>query len=620
MNKKSIDYRYAKTGEVTPRGWLKRQLEIQVEGLGGTLHTFWPDIKDSAWIGGSQDGWERVPYWLDGFIPLAYLLRNEELQQVASKYVEEIIARQAEDGWICPVPEDQRAGYDMWAYFLILKVLVVWHDATGEERVQGVVERALRCLDRHIDHNTLSAWGQTRWFEALVSIYWLHDRTGEEWLLELAVKLRAQGFDWVAFFEEWPMEKPLEYGRWSQMNHVVNQGMMLKSGPLYALISGTDRDRMAAVDMLRKLNTYHGMVTGIFTGDECLAGTSPVQGTELCAVVEMMYSLEWLTLLTGEGRWGDLLEQLTFNALPSTFSPDMKYHQYDQQVNQVQCVAHDPPVFLTNSSEGNLFGVEPNYGCCTANMHQGWPKFAQSLFMIGDRGMAVAAYAPARLETKWDGVPVAIDITTSYPFKDDITIQVSVERPVSFELKLRIPEWADPTLTVNGTTIECTPGGYVSMERMWNGNEVVSLLLSGRPELVPRPDGLAVLRRGALIYSIPIGEEWVKQEKSGTEETPWLNNYEVHATTPWNYGLSLDSESVKNLEFASDEPGKAPFSPEGAPVSVEVPVQRVEWSMERGCARSGPDGKPSGPTTTVRMIPYGCTNLRITEMPLAEKK
>ena len=45
--------------------WLKQQLQTQTEGLGGHLHTFWPDIKDSQWRGGSAEGWERVPYWLD---------------------------------------------------------------------------------------------------------------------------------------------------------------------------------------------------------------------------------------------------------------------------------------------------------------------------------------------------------------------------------------------------------------------------------------------------------------------------------------------------------------------------------------------------------------------------
>ena len=67
--------------ELRPSGWLKRQLEIQAEGLSGNLDKIWRDVRDSSWIGGDAEGWERVPYWLDGFIPLAYLLENEEAPQ-----------------------------------------------------------------------------------------------------------------------------------------------------------------------------------------------------------------------------------------------------------------------------------------------------------------------------------------------------------------------------------------------------------------------------------------------------------------------------------------------------------------------------------------------------------
>ena len=82
------------TNEIKPRGWLKRQLEIQAEGLSGNLDRFWRDIKDSAWIGGSAEGWERVPYWLDGFIPLACLLEDEDMMARAKRYIDSIIANQ----------------------------------------------------------------------------------------------------------------------------------------------------------------------------------------------------------------------------------------------------------------------------------------------------------------------------------------------------------------------------------------------------------------------------------------------------------------------------------------------------------------------------------------------
>ena len=69
MNQKFAEpaYRFFPAGDIHPSGWLRRQLEIQAECLSGHLDEFWPDIRDSQWSGGSCEGWERVPYWLDGF-------------------------------------------------------------------------------------------------------------------------------------------------------------------------------------------------------------------------------------------------------------------------------------------------------------------------------------------------------------------------------------------------------------------------------------------------------------------------------------------------------------------------------------------------------------------------
>ena len=124
MNKPK--WKFYTSKEIKPRGWLRRQLRIQADGLCGNLDKVWRDVRDSAWIGGDAESWERVPYWLDGFIPLAYLLEDDGLIMRAQKYIDAILAMQKEDGWICPCPDDKREEYDTWALILICKVLTVF--------------------------------------------------------------------------------------------------------------------------------------------------------------------------------------------------------------------------------------------------------------------------------------------------------------------------------------------------------------------------------------------------------------------------------------------------------------------------------------------------------------
>ena len=609
-------------GAIQPRGWLADQLHIQLQGLSGHLDRFWPDIQDSAWIGGQAEGWERMPYWLDGAIPLAWLSGDAALQGRIGGYLDYILKHQHEDGWLGPRMEEKAEAADLWSQLLALKMLVVYHDASGDGRVEGAVARALRKLDFHIDGAPLWKWGQFRWFEGLIAIWWLYERTGEKWLVDLAVKLHAQGFDWTAFFGDWPLTGPTARGRWNFAGHVVNNAMAVKAGPLWWRLTGEEKDRDSARAMMAKLDAHHGMVTGVFSGDECLAGKSPVQGTELCAVVEYMYSLELLLSIVGDAAFGDRLESIVFNALPATFSPDMWSHQYDQQVNQIECSRRDGRTWNTNGPDANIFGLEPNYGCCTANLSQGWPKFAAHLWMAtADGGVAAVAYAPSRLETEVDGTVVEIELETAYPFGEELRFTVRAERPVSFPLLLRVPAWADgATVEVDGAKgLVDAADGFHRVERRWEGKTELGLRLPTGPRLVQRPLGAVSVVRGPLVYALAVEEDWRRIDEDAPHRQLPHGDWEVYAKAAWNYALDVEEETLaEDVEFVEKEAGERLFSPEGAPVEVKVRGRRVvEWGAENGSAQPVPEGRvESGEEEeALRLVPYGCTNLRVAEFP-----
>lgn len=625
---KAPAFRPLRLGEVRPTGWLLEQLKTQAAGLSGHLDLFWPDVRDSRWTGGTAEGWERLPYWLDGFIPLAWLLEDPALQARATRQVSYILDHQAADGWFCPDPSVDRESFDVWATFLLLKMLVVYYDATGDARIEGALERALLALDRHLDVHPLFDWGRFRWFECLIPLYWLHERTGAPWLLTFADKLRTQGFDWAAHFRDTPFTEAVAPETTSQKSHVVNNAMALKAGALMWRATGDEADRETSTAMAASLDRYHGTAVGVFTGDEHLAGLSPVRGTELCAVAEHMYSLEHLLCLTGDPRWGDQLERIAYNALPATYNPDMWTHQYDQQVNQVQCAFQEHPVFGTNGGDSNLFGLEPNYGCCTANLSQAWPKFAASLVARcvdgtrGENGLAVLAYAPCTVAVRVDGVAVQLDVETGYPFRDTVRIRVHADLPVRFPLALRIPAWADAAeIRVEGETAVSHPsaGGFARIERVWTDDTELSLRFPMEIRLTARPHGLHVVERGPLVYSLAIGERWVRVNEDVPGREPPHSDFEVLPTTPWNFALRLEpADPAAGLSFEERPVGRLPFSPEGAPVVAMALGSRVDWELVDGSAAPVPGMHRTEPgKEPLRLIPYGCTNLRLTEMPLA---
>ena len=607
-------------GKVRPDGWLKRQLRIQADGLSGHIDEFWPDIAESKWFGGKAEGWERAPYWLDGFIPLAYLLDDAALIERANSRMDYIIDHQREDGWLGPDDVER----DVWPLFLIVKSLLQYAEASGSDRPIQAADRLLRRIDRWIGTHGLCAWAQMRWPELALVAQAMCDRTGDRWFAELSARAARFGYDWVTHFIEFPFRE--KSTRWDMDTHVVNHAMALKLAAILYRLSGAEDDRDLARVAFEQLDCWHGQANGMFTGDEALAGLMPSQGTELCAVVEAMYSLEILVGTLGEAWLGDRLEKIAFNALPATFSPDMWAHQYDQQANQIRCAVIEDCVYTTNGSDSNIFGLEPNYGCCTANMHQGWPKFAAHLWMStrdadGTEGLAAIAYAPCTVHTTVNDTDVTLSVATRYPFEDSVIITVHTETPVRLPLLLRIPTWCESASVIYGTTKETPDAGtFHRIDRMWEDGATISMHLPMTPRVIDRPYGVSV-ERGPLVYSLFIGEEWRRIHEEATGRELPHGDWEVHPTSAWNFALIIDRKAPeKSFTFEERHVGATPFSPSGTPVICHARGQRVpEW----GVARDAADAPPRPPfrvepeMVELSLIPYGCTNLRITEFPVA---
>jgi len=600
--------------EIKPSGWLKRQLEIQAEGLSGNLDKMWPDVRDSAWIGGDREGWERVPYWLDGFIPLAYLLDDEELKARAQKYIDSIIAGQKADGWICPCGDDDRAKYDMWAHLLICKVLVVYYECSGDERVEEVVYKAMRSLKTHLESHELFEWGKYRWFEGIIAILWIYQRRQESWLDELVVLLGKQGRSYKELFADWKDQIPKR--EWTFHTHVVNLAMALKSEALFSCVTGDDPGEFAE-KMYSQLMEHHGMAIGHFTGDECLAGTDAIQGTELCGVVEAMYSHELLARITGDTVWMDRAELLAYNGLPATTSADMWTHQYDQMTNQIACAKlNKPSVFGTNGISSNRFGLEPNYGCCTANFNQGWPKFALNTFVKADDGVISMALAPSVLTAEIGDVEVKIALATDYPFGETLNYTVECAKETEFSLGIRIPAFAKKAF-VDGIPAES--GKIFTLKRVWSGKTAVTVTFEFETKLNARPKELFALQRGPLFYSVPIAERREMEEyiSEGVERKFPYCDYNIYPASEWQYAFAGEEFTVEKGEISD-----MPFDENKPPITVEAELAVINWGLLEGqdyvCAVTPADTTPIS-FKKVRLQPYGCTNLRMTELPKVKK-
>ena len=657
-------------GSISPTGWLRAQLQIQANGLSGHLGETWPDVgPNSGWLGGTGESWERGPYYLDGLIPLAWLLDDARLKTIAQRFLDWTLTHQQPNGMIGPASND-----DWWPRIVMLKALTQYHEATADPRVPDLMARYFRHQLDALPLRPLRDWGKFRWQDEALSVLWLYNLTGDAYLLDLARLLHQQGHDWVAQYADFQFTQPItaefiklnEGGGLKDLalsTHGVNNGQAIKTGPVWSLVSGSKSDRDAVLKMLAELDRWHGLPNGMFSCDEHLAGRDPSHGSELCTVVESMFSLEQSLAITGHPALADRLEKLAFNALPGTFTDDMWAHQYNQEPNQVECSLHQKP-WVSDGPESNLYGLAPNFGCCTANFSQGWPKFAASLFLLSgssdaDAGLVAAAYAPCELRTVLRGVPVQIIEETDYPFRGVIRFTVNPATPLDFPLSLRIPAWAGEgaTITVNGKehwmaskilpldVVETiAPRDFTPIQRTWRAGDRVELTLPMQPRTTRWFNNSVAIERGPLVFSYAIGEDWVKLRDQGMTA-----DWQVFPETPWNYALDLDPANPASSIKVDETPGAkvaktvgapslaqshrakggmdesraidSPFSRHNPPVTLDVKARKLPaWQADDGAANPLPQSPVASdqPLESLTLIPYAAAKLRISAFPQAK--
>lgn len=516
---------------------------------------------------------------------------------------------------------------------VMLKVLTQYQEGSGDPRVIPFMTKYFRYERENLPDRHLRDWGRYRWQDNLYSVLWLYNRTGESALLSLARLLHEQGYDWEGQFRNFTYLKkqtkestglaaqPNQLPDEAMQTHGVNNAMALKAAPIWWLVSGLPGDRAALNSQLALLDRYHGLPNGIFSADEHLAGPDPSQGTELCTVVETMFSYEEDFAILGDSEIADRLERVTYNALPATLSDDMWSHQYDQQPNQIACTrAHRQ--WSTNGPDSNLFGLAPNFGCCTANLHQGWPKFVASLWMgTSDGGLVTAAYGPSEVHVTLNQSDIGIREETDYPFRGDVKLTLEVQHPARFPLLLRIPVWAtNASIKVNGEPAAANADnrasiGFFDIAREWHNGDVVTIAFPMEPRSTHWYHNSTVFEAGPLVFALPLAGEWTELEKYAQKSADW----QVTNSQPWNYALQIGQCDSQLLEHSLST---VPFNVKQPPVSIRVHGRRLPaWTEKENSAGPLPVSPviSNEPLESLTLVPYGAAKVRITAFPYLDQ-
>jgi len=277
-----------------------------------------------------------------------------------------------------------------------------------------------------------------------------------------------------------------------------------------------------------------------------------------------------------------------------------------------------PNPFPNDGSYSNVFGLQPNYPCCTVNHPQGWPKFVSNAFLSTPDGKSLVHLylGPFSTTTTLNGGAnkVTASVNTQYPFSDTLTTTITATQ--AFTYFVRIPVW------VQGGTISVNGGAATAVSPNANGLQAVSagagtttfvLNLPAPITLESRPHGSVAVQRGPLHYAFDIPRN--ETVLATNAQQPLAKDLQFLPTAAWNY--AIDTSTLKfNIKTASTLPSPI-FDSHLPPVSISVTACPIAWASTGSLVATSPPTNPActGAQTTLTLTPYGSTRLRIGEFP-----
>ena len=652
--------------DITPRGWLEEVLRRQKNGLTGHPEAMDYPYNSVLWAGELErysdsrgaDWWrfEQTAYYLDGLTRLGYLTDDPELLKVWNENLEYVLAHplpfkkgqtpsqkelDAAGDFIAQISADPKAtqyqkfkagralrvlqagsadrpegrlGAEAesmaWPFAVFFRAFKACYEATGDSRIP-------QALLKHYRTYTDAELSLSRFVVNVEGMLWTYSLTGEEELLNRS--------KWVwdnAFAELTPALCSDD----SRLNlHGVTMNEMLKIPLLLYEYTGEQSYFDQAMNAFRKMEVPNMLVDGVVSSTEFLAGNHPLASHETCDISDYCWTMGYFLQATGDAIWADRIEKCMFNAALGCITKDFKAMQYFSCPNQF---------IATGNSDHNSFKYGKTWmqyrpihetECCIGNLHRYFPNYVARMWLKDNEGYPVAAlYGPSEVVYDLgDGLSVKIEQDTAYPFEEAVTFRFTFFKDgrISREehympFTYRVPEWC------NAGELE---SGFHTEKRSWKSGDEFTVSLPMEVRFEDNPVQGRSITRGPIVYSFPI--EALVQEDTLTYENlagkksanPDFKSWSMTPAADWNY--ALQNFEPEDVEVVFKRSSAFPFDPGCSPVTLRVKASKVQgWSLKED--RFTP-ALPSdvqiidGSDTTLELVPYGSTTLRLTIFPVA---
>ncbi len=637
-----------KPGSIEPRGWARTYTQMIADGWLLLYAQEKPQAVYYRYLHHVKEAVQNGAYFAEGWAHVATMLPKSNVARDLDPWLEKVMAAQEKDGYMGEVdpPIRWQDVWDLYSQAYIMDAMLLRYQITGDPKLLSACERSARRIIKAWSQDPKEVnngiFGNGLIITTMRTLYLL---TGKPEYRDLAVGVYDK-YGRAGFYLDNPSAK-----FWFIGLHSVSETWLLSHPAIIYEMTGNTKALQASLAGWDYLKQFV-MVDGQLTGNELITKIVPRAIGEHCTSVTWSITNHELAKITGDVKYADMAERCMLNAYPGAKSTDTLTLAYMHSPNQLVASEwshpHNDDFDFELSREYYSTAHDPL--CCNSISSRAMPYYIENSVMQTTTGLAVVYYSPFQAAANVPGAgKVRLAQESNYPFEDEVRLRVTPQKKAEFTIELRVPGWCSSAqIEINGKPFAVTaaPGKYASIRRIWSKKDLVVLRMqvpirleefnlnngwsgfSPHPPLVHEP-GVAVIR-GPLTFTMPVAENWqpATLPKSPTSaKTVKAYRVFVKDGCKWNYALVLDKKNLDGcfeVKRHAIPAGVSPWST--VPMELEVSAREVEdWQME---------GSPSHPLTPalpyipmklsptvakVRLVPYGCTHLRMTYLPSTDK-
>lgn len=638
-------------GAVRAEGWIREYTRTIADG--------WPllyakervpMVYDQYWVRNGMTP-DYSSYYADAFIRLSHIVPESALAKEMKPWLAKVLASQEADGYLGGVPAKTRWGkgsagdewLEVFAQSVMLQGLIYHYKRTGDQTILDACTRSANRIVRafhqptsEVNHDVIFSGHGAIVIRPMRDLY---EITGNQAYADLAKDVLTKYGHQNQYLRR--CDDP-NFDSMANAHAVIETENVSFPAEVYEM-TGDENLRKASVAAW-EMETKYIAVDGQPTGNEGLVKPVTRALMEHCAGVDWSFTDHEMLRIIGDVRYADAAERALFNAYPGSKSPDTITYGYMHTVNQLVAAEWAyPRDFDRDDWFSRTYYTSAHLPlCCGVNSPRAMPYYIDSMALrTGDSGIAIAYYGPARIKTSVPGAgDVELTMDTKYPFEDTVRITVNPEKEASFPIELRIPGWCSSAkVTLNGTplSIAAEPGKFATVSRSWRKGDLLVLDMQVPVKLVDYPEselntpGAAVIR-GPLTFVVPVAEDWQPFESHWFHGPAHDKKSAAYRILPkkgsiWNYALVVDkAHPDKSFTLKSFPAHADSVLWKDIPIGLEVKARKVlDWQIEGSKDRPMTPNLPYKPmklsakATTITLVPFGCTRLRMSYLPIVEK-